>query len=83
MRRLTGAKITTNTMLLASIADGIFSIRWLLSEDSSRGRNRPKSILAALLGEAQGDNSQILGYDSGDAWEEAHRKLIERVTTNV
>lgn len=76
-RRLTGAKLKTDTLLLAIIADGLLSLRWMLSEDGGKGVNRPDSILSALLGEDQGDNSPILGYDNGEAWEAARRKILE------
>lgn len=76
-RRLTGAKLKTDTLLLAIIADGLLSLRWMLSEDGGKGVNRPDSILSILTGDADIDNGQVLGYDSGEAWEAARRKILE------
>lgn len=64
MRRLSGAgSVDTQTALLAIIADRLGHIAWMFSEDGSRGKNRPPSILSILTGDAEWEPE---GYDSGE-----------------
>lgn len=74
VRRLTGAKAKSDTLLLAIIADGVRGIQWMLSEDGQKGRNAPESILAMIVGDKESD---IEGFDSGEAFKQARQRIIE------
>lgn len=72
-RKISGAGTDTETALLAIIADRLGHLAWMISEDGSKGKNHPKSILSTLLG---GDEEpEAEGYDSGEkflaAWNAA------------
>ena len=52
-RRISGMKISTETLMLAKIADLLSIWLWWNSEDGAKGRNRPQSIVAALTADKQ------------------------------
>lgn len=71
-----GAPAPQNTILLASIADRIEAFRYGFSEDASKGRNKPKSLVLTLYGEERKERSNsIATFDSAEAFEEALAKL--------
>lgn len=47
---LSGAKVSTDRLLLARIADELAFISWSKTKDAQKGKNRPKSIIESLLG---------------------------------
>lgn len=49
--------------LLAIIADRLGQIAWMLSEDGSKGKNRPPSLLEVLSGKKTPEPE---GFDSGE-----------------
>ena len=50
MRRLSGAPVRLETLLLAHIADYLALLWWAKTEDGQHGRHRPESISNLLLG---------------------------------
>ncbi len=75
MRKLSGAKAPTELLLLASIADSAAFVAWAQTEDAAKNKNRPKSLVQALTGEAsEPEAKQIKTFRSGeaflDAWNE-------------
>lgn len=58
MRLLSGFRTDTSTALLARLVDEVATIRWMLSDDGQNGRNRPKSISQALLGDGEPEKTQ-------------------------
>lgn len=72
-RKISGAGADTETALLAIIADRLGHLAWMISEDGSKGKNHPKSILSTILG--GDDEPEAEGYDSGEeflaAWKTA------------
>ena len=69
MRKLSGTRVDSQTALLAIIADRLGQLVWLNSADGQAGRNRPKSIYAALVGRPSEGN--VRGFDSPDEFEAA------------
>ena len=47
-RRISGIDVPIETLLLAKITDLLATWVWWNSEDGSKGRNRPQSVVAAL-----------------------------------
>lgn len=72
--RLSGNSIPRKDLLLASAVDRLSLLVWGMTEDAKRGTNRPKSLVAALLGETEGV-SDVMTFDSPNdfeaAWAEA------------
>ncbi len=79
-RRLAGAALTTQTALLAILADRLGTLCWLWSKDGADGRNQPESLLQALLG---GNTERPgFGYASGAEFEAARAAILEKVKNN-
>lgn len=71
-------KYSFDTMLLASILDNLNVRTWAMSKDGQNGVNKPKSIVDRLLGVEEADNNDAMTFDSGQAFEEMRRKLLEK-----
>ncbi len=82
-RRRAGAKYKTDTLILAAIADGVNAIRWMLTDDGAQGRNHPPSILAALLGQEQPGESDIMSFEDAAAYREARARQMKEMNENV
>lgn len=77
--KMSGAKVTANTFILAIIADRLGNIIWSLSEDGRKGVNRPVQLLETITGKAMiKEESDIVLFDSPEDYESARKKLAER-----
>lgn len=72
IRKLSGVRADTGSVLLARLCDGVALIAWMLSEDGRRGVRRPKSVLELLLGRPENEETEL--YRSPEdflaAWDE-------------
>lgn len=68
-RHISGQKLSLEQMLLARIADELSFQSWAQTKDAQRNKNRPKSILSALLGEEKKEE-----YETFDTFEEFKAK---------
>lgn len=75
-RKITGAPVDTDTMLLAMIADALYVLAWQNTKDGAKGRNRPKSIMQTLLG-GEKKAQETSGFDSVEAYEEWRAAMTE------
>lgn len=62
-RKMSGTKISTDTALLALIADGVHHLIWMLASNSD-SLQKPASIYEALTGQKK--SGEVAGFDSGD-----------------
>lgn len=79
MRILTGQNVPMDTLLLAMIADRLGLLVWFRTKDGQKGRNRPGSILDALLDrkeDRENDGPETAVFDSVEAFEAARERLI-------
>ncbi|WP_338214765.1 DUF5361 domain-containing protein [Lacticaseibacillus salsurivasis] len=74
MMRLSDQRVTTETLLMAQITDGINNLMWSKTEDAENGKNRPKSIVAALLGTTEAKSEEH--FSSGEDFERARRQIL-------
>lgn len=74
---LSGNRPPRSDLLLAAAVDRLSMLVWSMSEDAKRGANRPKSVLAALLGEDSGDSNELAAFDASEDFETAWAKLTE------
>ena len=74
-RKLAGVKHSTDTLLLAAIADRLSLILWTKTEDGQKNRNRPASIYESLTKEKAPRDFRV--YDSIEAFNAARNKLME------
>lgn len=76
--KASGSPVSQETILLAMIADRVEAFRYGFSEDASKGRNMPTSILSLLLGEGEKTNqkSPVVSFDTGEEFGKAWAKII-------
>ncbi len=67
-------KISTNTILLASITDYLALLWWAQTKDGQKGHNRPKSIRMALLGNTEEQTMRV--FDTIEKFNEAREKIL-------
>jgi len=77
-RRLSGAELPVNTLLLALAADNLAILRWFNSEDAQKNVNRPKSVLEALTGGAQKEDN-VMTFTDADSFERYRAKILEGI----
>lgn len=73
MLKLSGQKLTTEQLLLASIADHARLLVWQNTRDGHDGKNQPESMLSLMLNGAP-EEPEIAGFDSAEefnAWRAA------------
>lgn len=75
MRKMSGASLPTDTLLLAAAVDNLAFLAWAQTEDGTKNRNRPKSILAAVTGKQQ--ERQEMSFATGADFE-AYREMLLR-----
>lgn len=72
-RKLTGQRQTTETLLLACIADSLRTLVWFQTEDGRRNINRPVSILQDLTEE----KDELAEFGTIEAYEAARKQIME------
>lgn len=72
-RKLTGQKHTTETLLLACIADSLRTLTWFKTEDGQRNINRPPSILRSLTEE----KDELAEFRTIEEYEAARAQIME------
>lgn len=70
--KLSGHKVNTYTLMLASIIDRLNLLLWSKTKDAEKGMNRPKSILENLYKQ----DSEISAFHSGKEFEEERARLL-------
>ena len=68
--RISAIRTPQNTLLLAAIVDRLSLLVWAKTKDAQKGRNRPESVLAAVLKET-GRQSPIVAYHDAESFEKA------------
>lgn len=66
--------VPLDTLLLARIVDGLNILIWQRTENGSKGRNRPKSLVDELMHTGE---SEIEGFNSAEEFEAAMRQFEE------
>lgn len=74
MMELHGNTATTEQMLLAAVVDSTRMSAWMQSADGVKGTNRPRSIVAQLLGEQAEESSTVL-FSSGQEFDAEWKRL--------
>lgn len=70
--KLSGSKLSPNILLLTGILDKLNIVIWQRTEDGSKGRNKPKSILYELYKK----DSEVSAFASGEDFERERQRLI-------
>ena len=75
--RITGRKISTNTILSAAVVDRLSLLVWMKTKDGANNRNRPESILAKLQ-EQSAEKDDIVSFRTPEEFEAAKARILER-----
>lgn len=73
--RASGATVPLEAMLLAMIADRVEMFRYGFSEDASKRRNVPASILGMLTGETNQKSNKAMGFKTPEEFEAALARI--------
>ena len=71
---LSDTNISTDTMLLACMADRLTLLLWMNSEDGKKNRNRPQAITAKLMEKPK--ESEYMTFRSIDDFERKRQSII-------
>ena len=77
MMALSGSPMTIERFLLAQCVDKLANLVWMLSEDGSKGRNAPQSMVAIFRGDTRISNAKdndLITYSSPEEFEAAMKK---------
>ena len=81
MRKITGRRIDTKTLLLAGILDRLTTLVWFKTEDGLKGRNRPESVLASInKGSEPEKKDDFVVFDSPEAFRAMWAQLTNQGT---
>ena len=72
-RKLSGQKHSTETLLLACIADSLRLLVWFQTKDGQKNMNRPASILQELTEEKE----EYAAFGTIEAYEAARKAIME------
>lgn len=70
-----GAPASTETLLLALIADRLEAFRYGFTEDASKGKNRPVSIVEAIYGKKEDTTNSVTSFATSEQFEAALKQL--------
>lgn len=74
--KMNGQQIPVDTMLLAALVDQMAMSVWMWSENSKKGRDRPRPVLALLTGqETQEEESP--GFATPEEYERKRAEIIK------
>lgn len=68
--------------MLANIADSLSTLVWFKTKDGTKGINRPKSFVNALLDIDQEKNSEVVAFDTADDFCKQWETITERKGEN-
>lgn len=74
--KMSGQEIPAETLMLASISDGVNTLLWTKTKDATKGRNKPVSLVNRLLKVSEPKADETTAYHSGEDFEKARQALI-------
>ena len=79
MRKYSGQNYSDEILMLAMILDGINTLCWQRTEDALKGKNPPVSLYMKLTGQNKDKEKEYNAYESGSAFEEARKEILNRI----
>lgn len=74
-----GAKIKTDTMLLALTVDRLTALLWTKTKDAEKGRNKPKSIYEALTGINENKETDAKTFSTAEEFYKYRNQIIKEL----
>lgn len=79
MRKLSGQKVMTNTLLLAGILDQLRMQAWMRSKAGKNHIGKPKSIMQALLEGNEKKETDMVTFKSGADFERYRERIMRNI----
>lgn len=79
MRKLSGKKVDTDTLLLAGILDQLRMQAWARSKAGKNHQGKPKSIMQALLNVNEKKESDVVTFRSGEDFERYRDRIMRSI----
>lgn len=76
-RKIAKIETSVETIILAGILDRLSVLVWQNTSDGQKGKNKPESVLAELVGGKNKKSDDILSFSTAAEFEAAKRKIIE------
>lgn len=76
--KLSGMRVSTDTMLAAATVDRLSMLVWAKTKDGEIGRNRPESILDKLTAEDTRSDEEYKAFDSPEEFMQARKEILCR-----
>ena len=76
--KLSGMRVSTDTMLAAATVDRLSMLIWAKTKDGEIGRNRPESILDKLTAEDTRSDEEYKAFDSPEEFMQARKEILCR-----
>lgn len=73
--RLSGRPTPTETLLLAAALDRLSTLVWFQTKDGQAGTNKPKSLVAVLLGDTQEVTRDVQSYETSEEFEQEWQRI--------
>lgn len=76
--KLSGQRVSLNTLLLACIADRLSILVWAQTKDGQKGINRPAMLVEALT-EKGSRGADVIVFNSGEDYEKTRNRIIKGI----
>lgn len=73
--RLSGRNVPVEHLLLAAALDRLSTLVWFQTEDGEKGINRPKSMVAILLGDTQETGGDVQSFETTEEFEQQWQSI--------
>lgn len=75
--KMSGAKASSELILMADIADSLATLVWFNSTDGQKGINRPNSLLKTVLQIEEKDRAEL--FTNGEEFKKKRQELIKGI----
>lgn len=80
-RKISGAKVPLNTLLLAHIVDRLGLLVWQNTKDGKHNKNRPASFVEMINRGGEKESIKGLSFDTADEFWLARQTILNEVDT--
>lgn len=77
--KLAELKTPPDLLLLASAVDRLSMLVWMQSKDGSKNRNRPSSIVEAMMGDEDKQANKPLKFATPEEFEKARNLILSQI----
>lgn len=72
--KMSGQRVSVNTLLLASVVDRLSTLVWAKTKDGQKGRNKPKSIVESINRPVREKEEEV--FDTSEEFERVRNKIL-------